>query len=172
MTSTPAPQHAAPSTDEILAHLKQRLDDRPPADLTSDEQARLAVSAAHDKKAQDVRVLDLSQVSDFTDRIIICSGTNERQVKAIADSIDDTLRRAKVRPLHIEGFNHGQWVLLDYGGDMVVHVFHQDTRGFYDLDRLWSDAPDLTELMSGLPSAETSIVETPESGAVAETPAD
>ncbi|MEO1084391.1 MAG: ribosome silencing factor [Acidobacteriota bacterium] len=144
---------SAPSTDEILAHLEQRRDDRPPSDLTSDEQARLAAAAAADKKAEELRVLDLSTVSDFTDRFLICSGNSERQVKAIADSISDALRRAKVKPLHIEGFNQGQWVLLDYGGHLVIHVFHRDVRGFYDLDRLWSDAPDLTESLGGAPDA-------------------
>lgn len=145
MTSTTAPSTTALSADQILAHLEKRLDDRPPAELTSDEQARLAAAAAADKKAEELRILDLSKVSDFTDKFIICSGSSERQVKAVADNIEETLRRAKVRPLHVEGVRHGRWVLLDYGGDLVVHVFHRDVRDFYDLERLWSDAPDLTE---------------------------
>ena len=155
VTSTTAPSTHALTADQLLARLEKRLDDRPPAELTSDEQARLAAAAAADKKAEELRILDLSQVSDFTDKFIICSGTNERQVKAVADNISETLRRAKVRPLHVEGLNHGRWVLLDYGGDLVVHVFHQEERDFYDLERLWSDAPDLTESLgpsSGQPA--------------------
>ena len=109
------------------------------------EQMRLAVSAAHGRKAEDLQVLNLSELSDFTDFFMICSGSNERQVQAIADAIVSTLREQGVRPLHIEGLSHGRWVLLDYGGDMVIHVFHDETRGFYALERLWSDAPEETE---------------------------
>lgn len=108
-------------------------------------QMRLAVAAAQDRKAEDLQVLNLSAVSDFTELFLICSGSNERQVQAIADAVVEALRREGVRPLHVEGLSHGRWVLLDYGGDMVIHVFLGATRGFYALDRLWSDAPDETE---------------------------
>ena len=145
MTSTPVTSTAATTTEAILARLEKRRDDRPPAELTSQEQVRLAAAAALDKKAEELRIFDLSEVSDFTDLFLICSGGNERQVQAIADNVQDSLRRAKVRPLHVEGYNHGRWVLIDYGGDLVVHVFHREARGFYDLERLWSDAPELTE---------------------------
>lgn len=113
------------------------------------EQMRLAVRAAEDRKAEHVRVLDLSEVSDFTDRFLLCNGTNERQVQAIADRILEVLREQGVRPLHVEGQRVGSWILLDFGGDMVVHVFLDDTRTFYGLDRLWSDAPDVTERFVG-----------------------
>ena len=109
------------------------------------QQMRLAVAAAQDRKAEALQVLNLSAVSEFTELFLICSGTNERQVQAIADAIIDALRGEGVRPLHVEGLRHGRWVLLDYGGDMVIHVFLGATRGFYALDRLWSDAPDETE---------------------------
>lgn len=109
------------------------------------EQMRLAVRAAEDRKAESLRVLDLSEVSDFTDRFLLCNGTNQRQVQAIADHIQEALRASGVRPLHVEGQQVGSWVLLDYGGDMVIHVFQDDIRAFYGLDRLWSDAPDVTE---------------------------
>jgi ribosome-associated protein len=105
---------------------------------------REAVAAADDRKAVDVKVLRLGEVSDFTDYFLICSGTNERQVQAIADSVEEKLREDRVRPLHVEGYNRGQWVLLDYG-DLVVHVFQDETRGFYALERLWADAPDVTQ---------------------------
>ena len=132
------------TTAQVLQHLESRSDDRPSADLSTALQASIAVAAALDKKAYDLKVLDLSQVSDFTDCFLICSGNNERQVQAIASSIQDELRDHKVKPLHVEGYNHGRWVLLDYGGDMVIHVFHDQSRMFYELERLWSDAPDIT----------------------------
>ncbi len=108
-------------------------------------QMRLAVAAAQDRKAAALQVLNLSAISDFTELFLICSGANERQVQAIADAVVEALRREGVRPLHVEGLRHGRWVLLDYGGDMVIHVFLDATREFYALDRLWSDAPDETE---------------------------
>ncbi len=104
---------------------------------------REAVAAAEDHKAVDLRVLHLQQVSDFTDFFLICSGTNERQVQAIADAVQERLREERVRPLHVEGYNRGQWVLLDYGA-FVVHVFQEEPRRFYSLERLWGDAPDVT----------------------------
>jgi ribosome-associated protein len=104
---------------------------------------RTAVAAAEDRKAQDLRVLHLGDVSGFTDYFLICSGTNERQVQAIADAVEERLRAERVRPLHVEGYNRAQWVLLDYG-DLVVHVFQEQPRSFYALERLWSDAPDVT----------------------------
>ena len=111
--------------------------------LDTATRVREAVSAADDRKAIDLKVLQLEKISDFTDYFILCSGTSERQVQAIADAIEERLRAEKVRPLHVEGYNRGQWVLLDYG-DLVVHIFQEDTRRFYSLERLWGDAPDRT----------------------------
>jgi ribosome-associated protein len=110
----------------------------------TDTRARDAVSAALDRKAQDLRVLHLGRVTDFTDYFLICSGTSDRQVQAIADAIQERLRAEKVRPLHVEGYSRAQWVLLDYG-DLVVHVFQEEPRRFYALERLWGDAPDVTD---------------------------
>lgn len=104
---------------------------------------REAVAAAEDRKAVDLRVLHLEKVSDFTDFFLICSGTSERQVQAIADAVQERMREGQVRPLHVEGFTRGQWVLLDYG-DFVVHIFQEEPRRFYSLERLWGDAPDVT----------------------------
>jgi ribosome-associated protein len=97
------------------------------------------VRAALDKKAQDVVVLDLRQTPAFTDYFVLCTGLNVRQVKAIADAVEDGLRAAKVRPSHVEGYERGEWVLMDYF-TFVVHVFTAQTRAFYSLDRLWGDA--------------------------------
>ena len=107
------------------------------------QRVREAVSAADDRKAVDLKVLHLQQVSDFTDYFVICSGTSERQVQAIADAVQERLREIKVRPLHVEGYNRAQWVLIDYG-DLVVHVFQEEPRRYYALERLWGDAPDAT----------------------------
>ncbi len=107
------------------------------------QKVREAVSAADDRKAVDLKVLHLGKVTDFTDYFMICSGTSERQVQAIADAVQERLRENKARPLHVEGYNRGQWVLLDYG-DLVVHVFQEEPRRYYALERLWGDAPDVT----------------------------
>ncbi len=110
---------------------------------------RAAAAAALDRKARDVRVLELADVSDFTDYFVICSGANARQVSAIAEAVEARLRSGGARPLHLEGAGRGQWVLLDYG-DVIVHVFDPERRELYRLERLWSDAPDRTaELAPG-----------------------
>jgi len=98
-----------------------------------------AVKAALDKKAQDVVVLDLRQTPAFTDFFVLCSGTNPRQVKAIADAVEETLRAGKVRPAHVEGYDRAEWVLMDFFS-FIVHVFTPQTREFYSLERLWGDA--------------------------------
>ncbi len=113
-----------------------------PAVATADR-VRLALRAAADTKADELRVLALATVADFADYFLLASGVNERQVQAIADRIEEQLREAGARPLHVEGQAAGQWVLLDYG-DLVVHVFLEERRRFYGLERLWSDAPDVT----------------------------
>jgi ribosome-associated protein len=98
-----------------------------------------AVRAALDKKAIDVVVLDLRHTPAFTDFFIVCSGQNPRQVKAIADSVDESLRAAKLRPAHVEGYDRADWVLMDFFS-FIVHVFSPSTREFYGLERLWGDA--------------------------------
>ena len=100
---------------------------------------KTAVAAALDKKAQDVIVLDLRPASAFTDAFVICTGTNIRQVQAIADSIEETLKKAGQRPALVEGYSRAEWILMDYF-DFIVHIFTPATRTFYDLERLWGDA--------------------------------
>jgi ribosome-associated protein len=97
------------------------------------------VKAALDKKALDVVVLDLRHTPAFTDFFVLCSGQNQRQVKAIVDAVEEALRAAKVRPAHIEGYDRAEWVLMDYF-NFIVHVFSPQTREFYSLERLWGDA--------------------------------
>lgn len=98
-----------------------------------------AVRAALDKKALDVVLLDLRHTPAFTDFFVLCSGANQRQVKAIADAVEESLRAAKVRPAHTEGYDRAEWVLLDFF-TFIVHVFTPQTRAFYSLERLWGDA--------------------------------
>lgn len=98
-----------------------------------------AVRAALDKKAADIVVLDLRATPAFTDFFILCSGQTTRQVKAIADGVEEALRLANVRPAHVEGYDRAEWVLMDYF-TFIVHVFTPQTRAFYSLERLWGDA--------------------------------
>jgi len=98
-----------------------------------------AIRAALDKKASDVVLLDLRNTPAFTDFFVLCSGHSTRQVKAIADAVEEALRCAKVRPSHMEGYDRGEWVLMDYF-TFIVHVFTPQTRAFYSLERLWGDA--------------------------------
>lgn len=101
-------------------------------------------SAAEDKKAEDVIVLDLRGISSFADFFVICSGTSEPQLKAIAESVKDFSREQHQRkPLNQDGYPASQWVAVDFG-DVIVHVFHYESRAFYDLENLWKDAPILT----------------------------
>jgi len=98
-----------------------------------------AVRAALDKKATNVVVLDLRRTPAFTDFFVLCSGQNPRQVKAIADAVEDTMKASKVRAAHIEGYDRAEWILMDYF-TFIVHVFSPQTREFYSLERLWGEA--------------------------------
>jgi ribosome-associated protein len=98
-----------------------------------------AVKAALDKKAMEVVVLDLRHTPAFTDFFLLCSGQNARQVQTIADAIEETLKAAKVRPSHVEGYARAEWILMDFF-TFIVHVFNPQTRDFYSLERLWGDA--------------------------------
>ena len=98
-----------------------------------------AVAAAEDKKAVDVALLDLRKAAGFADYFLICSGTNPRQIRAIADGIVEALARAGSKPAHVEGYDRSEWILLDYF-DFIVHIFAPETRLFYGLERLWGNA--------------------------------
>ncbi|MCL6544300.1 MAG: ribosome silencing factor [Bryobacteraceae bacterium] len=95
--------------------------------------------AAESKKAIDIRVLDLRGVTSFTDFFVICSGSNPRQIQAIADEVALTLKKQGHAPLHVEGYENAEWVLADFG-DFIVHVFSEKARLYYDLERLWRQA--------------------------------
>jgi len=100
---------------------------------------RWAVEAAQNKKAAAVTLLDLRELSAFTDAFLLCTGLSGRQVQAISDEIEEQLARRGVRLWHREGYEAAEWVLLDYGG-FIVHVFSERGRRFYDLERLWRAA--------------------------------
>ncbi len=105
-----------------------------------DELLKLAVKAAEDKKAEKIMVLDISKLSVISDYFIICHGNNERQVQAIVTEIRDKAHKNGYEVRGIEGADEGRWVLIDLG-DVVVHVFHREERDFYNIERLWGDAP-------------------------------
>ncbi|NOY39533.1 MAG: ribosome silencing factor [Nitrospirae bacterium] len=104
------------------------------------EKARLAVKAALDKKAKDVLMLDLKDLSIMSDYFVICSGESTTHVRSIVDNIEREFRLKKITPSGIEGYKMSQWVLMDYS-DVIVHVFEEETRSFYELEKLWLDAP-------------------------------
>ncbi len=102
-------------------------------------QVERAVRAAEDKKAIELVVLDLRKAAGFTDFFVICSGTNQRQIRAIADAVVEALGDEGVKPAHVEGYDRSEWILLDYF-DFIVHIFAPETRLFYGLERLWGSA--------------------------------
>lgn len=99
----------------------------------------VAIDAAESKKARDVKVLDLREVTSFTDYFVICSSASARQAKAIADEIGKALKKIGELPVSAEGYDSGDWILLDYG-DFIVHIFSETARSYYDLERLWRHA--------------------------------
>ncbi len=100
----------------------------------------MAASAAADKQANDIVIIDIGEVFVITDYFVICSGQTNRQVQTIADNIEEKLREHKVKKLRLEGDRQGSWILLDFGA-VVVHIFTQEQREYYQLERLWSDVP-------------------------------
>ena len=120
-----------------------------------DECLRIAVEAAGERKAVDLRVLDLRKVCDFTDYFLICSGTSSPQLQAMAQAIEADLRAQDLRPLSVEGASGGRWILMDFG-DFLVHIFDQERRDYYRLEDMWSDAADVTR---GFVSLAESVVE-------------
>ena len=109
--------------------------------MTSLELASYCAAAASDKKAEDIIALDLRGISTFTEFFLICSGTSEPHLKAIASGIEESVFTGfKRHPVAVDGYPLSQWVVMDYG-DIVIHIFHQSKREFYSLEDLWSDAP-------------------------------
>jgi ribosome-associated protein len=110
-----------------------------PAPSPLPDEIRAVIAAARDKKAADLTVLDLTRAGAFTDYFVICSGNSVRQLKTIADAVEQALAHLRVKPSHVEGYGTAEWILLDYF-DFVVHIFTPDMRRFYSLERLWGNA--------------------------------
>ena len=114
----------------------------PSAEFPVTEKLGYCLAAALKKKAFDILALDIRAYTTVADYFVICSGSSNRQVQAIAESIELDLKKHRFYPLGIEGFTHGSWILIDYG-DIVMHIFYQPVREFYELERLWAEAPRL-----------------------------
>ena len=106
----------------------------------SRQRALLCINASLEKKAKDLIILKVKEISAFADYFIISSVTSDRQVRAVAAAIQENLKKAGILPLGIEGEAAGQWILMDYN-DVIIHIFLDTVRTFYDLERLWSEAP-------------------------------
>ena len=106
--------------------------------MNSNEIAKLAIAALEDKKAEDIKVIDISEVSVIADYFIIANGTNRSQIQTLSDHVEETLGRAGVPLRQSEGYENANWVLLDFH-DVIIHIFDKDNRLFYDLERIWRD---------------------------------
>lgn len=106
--------------------------------MTSKEMVKIAYNAIDEKKGMDISIIDISEISVLADYFIIAGGSNINQIKAIADNVAEQLGKDQVYAKSIEGYNNANWILMDYK-DIVVHVFNQDDRLFYDLERIWRD---------------------------------
>ncbi len=104
----------------------------------SREMAKLAIQALEDKKAEDIRVIDISEVSVVADYFLIASGNNRSQIQALADNVQETLGRAGFEMRQVEGYGTANWILMDFG-DVIVHIFDKENRLFYNLERIWRD---------------------------------
>ncbi|MFG6114262.1 ribosome silencing factor [Halobacillus sp. MO56] len=110
--------------------------------MDSKELMKLAAQACDDKRAEDIVVLDMAEVSLIADYFLICEGSNERQVQAIAREVKEKAEEAGLSVTRIEGFEQARWILVDLNG-VICHIFHKDERNYYNLERLWGDAPTL-----------------------------
>lgn len=102
------------------------------------EVVKLAYEALDEKKAEDIKMLDISKVTVIADYFIIAGASNDRQVKALADNVEEKLGKAGITPKSVEGYQNANWILMDYQ-DVIIHIFNQEQRLFYDLERIWTD---------------------------------
>lgn len=106
--------------------------------METKEIALIAVNALEDKKAEDIRIIDISQISTIADYFIIADGSNKSQIQAMADNVSEILGRAGVNVRQIEGYQNANWILMDFQ-DIIIHIFDRENRLFYDLERIWRD---------------------------------
>ena len=127
----------AASILEKLSHSERKKE----SDVGPEALVELAVQAMQDKKAKDIVRIDMREVSEITDYFLVCTGESDLQIKAIVDAVEQGVKgETGERPWRTEGYEHRQWVVIDYV-DVVVHVFDKERRGYYNLERLWADAP-------------------------------
>lgn len=110
--------------------------------MEAKEMAKLAIKALEDKKAEDIKVIDISDISTIADYFIIASGKNRSQIQAMCDNVEETMGRAGVSMKQTEGYKNANWILMDYG-DIIVHIFDTENRLFYDLERIWRDGKEI-----------------------------
>ena len=110
--------------------------------MESRELAKIAYNALDEKKGINISIIDISEISTLADYFIIAGGNNENQVKALANSVEEEMYKVDCKPKHIEGFDNANWILMDFS-DIIVHVFNEEDRLFYDLDRIWRDGKHL-----------------------------
>ena len=106
--------------------------------MESRELAKIAYNALDEKKGINISIIDISEISTLADYFIIAGGNNENQVKALANSVEEEMYKVDCKPKHIEGFDNANWILMDFS-DIIVHVFNEEDRLFYDLERIWRD---------------------------------
>jgi len=111
-------------------------------EIKSKEMARIVCEALAEKKALDIKIINIEEISVLADYFIISSGSNRNQVQAMVDNVEEFMEKAGYRPRQIEGYQTAHWILMDYG-DIVIHVFDEENRLFYDLERIWRDGKSL-----------------------------
>lgn len=117
--------------------------------MESKEMVKIAYAALEDKKAEDIRVIEIKDISIIADYLIIANGSNSSQVQALVDNVDEKLTEAGVSNKRIEGSRNSSWILMDYN-DVIVHVFSREDRLFYDLERIWRDGKDISKEELGI----------------------
>ena len=110
--------------------------------MDSKQIAKIAFDALEDKKGVNIKIIDISNISILADYFIIAGGTNENQVKALTDNVEEELAKVDVTPKQIEGYNNANWILMDYQ-DVIIHIFNEQDRLFFDLERIWSDGNEI-----------------------------
>ena len=108
------------------------------SEMDTKEMATLAIRALEDKKAEDIKVIDISHISVIADYFIIANGTNTNQIQALSDNVEEVLGKAGCHPRQIEGYQNANWILMDFQ-DVIIHIFDKENRLFYDLERIWRD---------------------------------
>ena len=111
--------------------------------MTSSEYCKIAVKSLEDKKAEDVKVIDIREISPIADFFIIADGMNQNQIQAMRDAVDEALYKADLKVRQVEGNQSSTWILMDYN-DIIIHIFSKEDRLFYDLERIWKDGKEIS----------------------------